>query len=30
MEAQKFAVLTVYSDGEEVEVKMGDKREQYR
>jgi hypothetical protein len=31
MEAQKFAVLTVFSDGkEEVEVKMGDKRDQYR
>jgi hypothetical protein len=30
MEAQKFAVLTVFSDGGEVEVKVGDKRDQYR
>ncbi|MEX0981870.1 MAG: hypothetical protein WD577_05190 [Bacteroidales bacterium] len=30
MEAQKFALITVYSDGEEVEVKMGDKRDQFR
>jgi hypothetical protein len=30
MEAQKFARITVFSDGEEVEVKMGDKRDQYR
>lgn len=30
MEAQKFARITVYSDGEEVEVKMGDKRDQFR
>ncbi len=30
MEAQKFARITVYSNGEEVEVKMGDKRDQFR
>ncbi len=29
MKAQKFAVLTVYGKGETVEVKMGDKREDY-
>lgn len=30
MEAQKFAVITVFSDGQTVEVKMGDKRDQFR
>ncbi len=30
MEAQKFAKITVYSDGENVEVKMGDQRDQYK
>ena len=30
MEAQTFGRITVYSDGEEVEVKMGDRRDQYR
>jgi hypothetical protein len=30
MEAQTFGRITVFSDGEEVEVKMGDRRDQYR
>ncbi|MCA1746563.1 MAG: hypothetical protein LC655_02625, partial [Bacteroidales bacterium] len=30
MEAQSFGRITVFSDGKEVEVKMGDKRDQYR
>lgn len=29
MQAQKFAVMTVYGKGETVDVKMGDKRENY-
>lgn len=30
MQAQRFAILTVFSDGTVVEVKVGDKRDQFR
>jgi hypothetical protein len=30
MQAQRFAILTVFSNGTDVEVKVGDKRDQFR